>query len=141
MPLGGVEAVLVHVGHVVQQVDRAGEDAEDGEGRDASQMSGVKSCCEKMTPAKTKRFFTHWRGRSERMIARHEAHDLGPAGSVHQTRVRRTTGARRRHLVDLRVGELREARQREHLARRPRGLGEARSAPGREKSGWREMVG
>jgi hypothetical protein len=31
----------------------------------AGQMSGLKRFCEKVTAAKTKRFFTHCRGRSE----------------------------------------------------------------------------
>ena len=30
---------------------------------------GVNSCCEKMTPAKTKRFFAHCRGRSDARTA------------------------------------------------------------------------
>src|SRR6266511_2745495 len=36
----------------------------------AVQASGVSICWEKMTPAKTKRFLTHWRGRSEARRAR-----------------------------------------------------------------------
>lgn len=36
----------------------------------AGQMSGLKRFCEKVTAAKTKRFFTHCRGRSEATAAR-----------------------------------------------------------------------
>src|SRR5574341_2201409 len=36
----------------------------------ASQTSGVNRFWEKITAAKTKRFFTHWRGRSETTAAR-----------------------------------------------------------------------
>src|SRR2546430_9089950 len=36
----------------------------------AVQIRGVSSCWEKMTPAKTKRFLTHWRGGSETRRAR-----------------------------------------------------------------------
>src|SRR5262245_13544383 len=84
-------------------------------------MSGVKRFWEKITAAKTKRFFTHWRGRSDRRSA---------TGAL--TRGRMPAVARRRpvspgsldrlayrghHGVDLRVGDLREARQAQHLGR------------------------
>src|SRR5713226_8725556 len=35
----------------------------------AGQKSGVKRLCEKMRPAKTKRFLLHWRGRNETKAA------------------------------------------------------------------------
>ena len=35
----------------------------------ATHTAGENNCCAKTRPANTKRFFTHWRGRSETMMA------------------------------------------------------------------------
>src|SRR5713226_1682794 len=62
----------------------------------ARQASGVNTCCAKTTPAKTKRFLTHWRGRSDlrtaaRMLIPSLQADhmrLGPQGSREIARVK-----------------------------------------------------
>src|SRR2546425_3723116 len=71
----------------------------------AGRTSGVKSFCAKTRPAKTKRFLTHCRGRSEAKTA------------VSRRTSRQCPPHRPAHGFDLGVGELREARQGEDLAR------------------------
>src|SRR5882724_1601137 len=73
---------------------------------------GVNSCCEKMTPAKTKRFFAHCRGRSEARTAA-----TSPMARLAQ---RGAQGGG--DLGELGVRQLREAGEGEHLARGARGL-------------------
>src|SRR4029453_14379202 len=81
-----------------------------------------------MTPAKTKKFFTHCRGRSETTTAVRKP--IGRAIAPSRAARSREHGAEpRRHLVDLGVGELGEARKRQHLARGPRRLGKRRGHP------------
>ena len=70
--LRGVEAVALHVHEVVDEVDGAGQGAED-ERRPrprAATASPSKRCLEKASAARTTRFFVHWWGRSETRRAR-----------------------------------------------------------------------
>src|SRR5215467_11756260 len=93
----------------------------------AGQMSGLKRFSEKIRAAKTNRFFTHWRGRSEmatmanwftpssaaaarRRSRRDEGSTIAPSGDPCQ----RLADAVH-HGVGFRVRELGEAGQAEHL--------------------------
>src|SRR5215470_20370256 len=112
----------------------------------AIQATGVSICWEKITPAKTKRFLTHCRGRSEARRAGIVRTPTSRAGSVLAEAPSdggsdgggRRNGRpcpppsrdalegrphRRRHRADLVLRQLREAWQGQDLGRRARGMG------------------
>src|SRR5262252_430694 len=124
----------------------------------AIQTSGVSICWEKITPAKTKRFLTHCRGRSEARRARIVRTPASRTGSVAAEALSdggwsgggRRNGRpcpppsrdalegdpyRRCHRADLVLRQFREAWQGEDLGRRAGGIGKGAVGVGHGEHG------